>query len=125
MSKVLATLRKRRCYPVEGHDGVFVRPLTRGEIDTAVKLEATDPLKAMDFSVGTSLTNEDGSQVLPRRDGEELDAYIARLTVDLSEVPSDTLMDLQAAIESAGRKIKNIEKKLSPTNTPDGSANSV
>jgi hypothetical protein len=120
MSNVLAALKKRRCYPVEGHEGVFVRPLTRGEIDTAVRLEATNALAAMDFSIASALTDESGSPVLPQNAGEELDGYLSRITPDLAEIPSDTLMDLQAAIESAGRKIKNLEKKLPPTNTPDG-----
>lgn len=122
MSNLPATLRKRRCYPVESHEGVFVRPLTRGEIETAVRLDKSDPLAGMDFTIATALTDKDGAPLFPRSDGELVDAFVSRVSAELSEIPSDTLMDLQAAIESAGRKIKNLEKKSPSTSTPDGSA---
>lgn len=101
-----------------------MRPLTRGEIDTAVRLDKTDPLAGMDFTIATSLTDKDGSPLFPRNNDEDVDTFVKRVSVDLIDIPSDTLMDLQTAIESAGRKIKNLEKKSPPMSTPVGSANS-
>ena len=117
MSSVIERLRKRRYYPVQiGAETVHVRALTIPEIKAAAEIDATDPLAAVGYMIGCAVVDESGGPAVPKNDGESNIDYGNRVLTTL-DLPQDTLMELQAGIEKAGKvpAAKAIEKNLNPT----------
>jgi len=90
-------LKKRRCYPVPGLDGVFVRLFTQGE---KPRFNALDGEAKGQYLFGTVLVNEDGSQCCPRIEGETEADWLARVETEMSDVDDGVLLLIRDAVNT-------------------------
>lgn len=100
MSKTLEKLLRRRCYPVKigtGDDAptVYIRALTLGEGAAVGNL---DDEARVYWTIGTALTEPDGSAAFPVEANEAPADYAKRMTGVLADLPNDTLAELMGAI---------------------------
>lgn len=101
MSDVLAKIKGRRCFPVEVAGGtVHVRSLSRGELSRMDKLDqdARTP-----FILGCVICESDGSQALPKRDGESDEQYAERVNTATEDVDSETVAIINSALARIGK----------------------
>lgn len=101
MSTILDRIKKRRCYPVEIAGGtVYVRALTRGELERVNKLP--DELKT-DFMIGCVLVEESGESVIPRNDGESDEEFCRRVAGHTADTDSETVSTILGAVSKIGK----------------------
>lgn len=92
MSSLFEKLKKRRAYPVQNLDGVFVRLLTQGEKTHVATFEDQDQRGY--FLLGKILCNEDGSQDLTQAEGEKDLEFAERVRVSMVDVDDGTISDI-------------------------------
>lgn len=101
MSAVLEALKKRMKYPVDfGDQKFFVRAMKPDEIDGLKSISGESAAQCA--FLGCCLLEEDGSQVMPRNDGESFSDFAAR-AVDVFQggVPMDLFHALRKGVEKA------------------------
>lgn len=118
---LLHRANKRKCYPVDGLDGVFVRSMTSGEIGRMNLLEKE--LKTP-FVMGCCLVTSEGKPETTKRiDPPESDVdFSKRVLEELEEadVDTETLALVSKSIGKIGKvPIEDTAKNLPTTAKPD------
>lgn len=100
MSTVLDALRLRRCYPVKGVDGVYVRSLTRGELKRIGDL----PQELKDeFLFGCVVTDSAGKAAFTKGADETDEAFAKRVGEALLDMDTQTRNDIGDAVARIGK----------------------
>ncbi len=99
MSSILDRIKKRRCYPVPGLD-VWVRAMTRGELERAAKLP--DDLKT-DFMLACVLVDEQGQPAISATAGESDEDLCRRVAAHTAETDSQTINEILSAVGRIGK----------------------
>ena len=102
MSNALKRLRTRRKgVPVVIDDETyFVRSLTIGELQ---RLDALEPEKRTGFVIGCTLCDSDGQPEIYTDVGETDAEYSARVLIELSDVPSESIRQLSEGVAAIGK----------------------
>lgn len=94
-------LKKRRCYPVPGLDGVFIRLLNGAEQSRLRKIAVEHPELINDFARAVMLVREDGAAEFPQTEGETDADYAARFATEAAGFDAES----EKAMEEAYGKL--------------------
>jgi hypothetical protein len=78
----------------------FVRSLTIGELQ---RLDALEPEKRTGFVIGCTLCDSDGQPEIYTDVGETDAEYSARVLMELSDVPSESIRQLSEGVAAIGK----------------------
>lgn len=106
---VLDKCAKRRKYPVDiDGEKIHVRALTYDEID---RLQLIGKDLKTGFILACGLLEDSGESAVPARVDPESDAeWIARVIPVVRSIPSDTILEIVAAIDKVSRPADKLAK---------------
>ncbi len=105
MSTVLDAIRIRRCYPVKGVEGAYVRSLTRGELK---RISELPPDLKDEFLFGCVLTDAKGNAAFTQEKSETDEAFAKRVGDALLDMDTQTRNDIGDAVARIG-KVPDVE----------------
>lgn len=111
MTSVVDKIRKRRNYKVTiGTDEVTLCALSLADRKRVDSLD--EALDKSFFAIGRGLCHDDGSEAFPRVPGEDDKTYAIRVQTELAEIPTDTFVEIAAAINRIGSvpKLETLQK---------------